>query len=79
MPTMTIIIIAVLAPLLIWTLYSQIRDLVRKLSKGADIRGRDEEIRTSIEAERELDRQRMGSMFGASLLRGRGSNDGDKS
>lgn len=73
MPTMTIIIIAVLAPLLLWTIYTLIKDVVRKLSKGSDIRGRDFEIRDSIEVERELDRQRMGSMFASSIFRGRNS------
>lgn len=73
MPTMTIIIIAVLAPLLLWTIYSLTADLVRKLRKGSDIRGRRDEIRDTIEVEREKDRQRMGSMFASSIMRGRKS------
>lgn len=73
MPTMTIIIIAVLAPLLLWTIYTLIKDLVRKLHKGSAIRGRDDDIRGTIEVEREKDRQRMGSMFASSIFRGRKS------
>lgn len=79
MPTMTIIIIAVLAPLLLWTVYSLAADLVRKLRKGHDIRGRSDEIRDTIEVEREKDRQRMGSMFAASIMRGRKSGGDDNS
>lgn len=77
MPTMTIMIIAVLTPLVLWTAVTLIRDLVRNLRKGSDIRGRDTEIRDSIEVERERDRQRMGSMFASSLMSGRRSGDGD--
>ena len=75
MPTSTIIILAILAVLLPWTIYHLVRDVIRKLGKGTDIRGRDHEIRMSIEAEREADRQRMGSMFSASIMRGRKSDD----
>ena len=75
MPTSTILILAVLAVLLPWTLYHLARDLIRKLSKKSDIRGRDDEIRDSIEVAREKDRQRMGSMFASSLLRGGKSDD----
>lgn len=78
MPTMTVIIIAVLAPLLLWTVFCIGKDLARKLGQGHDIRGRDNEIRDAIEVERERDRQRMGSMFASSLMRG-GRADGDKS
>jgi len=77
MPMMTIIIIAVLTPLVLWTAFTLIRDLVRNLSKGSDIRGRDTEIRDSIEVEREKDRQRMGSMFASSIMSGRRFGDGD--
>ncbi len=70
---MTIIIIAFLAPLLLWTIYSLTADLVRKLRKGDDVRGSSDEIRDSIEVEREKDRQRMGSMFASSIMRGRNS------
>lgn len=78
MPTSTIIILAFLAVLLPWTLYHLVRDLIRKLGKGSDIRGRDDEIRDAIEVEREHDRQRMGSMFASSLLKGRDSDDGSR-
>lgn len=73
MPTMTIVIIAILTPLLLWTIYSLAADLARKLRKGNDIRGRSDEIRDTIEVEREKDRQRMGSMFASSIMRGRNS------
>ena len=75
MPTSTIIILAVLAVLLPWTLYHLLRDAVSKLSKGADIRGRDDEIRDAIEVERERDRQRMGSMLSSLPLGSRRSDD----
>lgn len=75
MPTSTIIILAVLAVLLPWTIYHLLRDAIRKLGKRTDIRGRDDEIRASIEAEREADRRRMGSMLASSILRGRRSDD----
>ncbi len=78
MPISTIIIIVALSALVTWTGYRLIRDLVHKLSKGSDIRGRDDEIRGAIEVERERDRQRMGSMFASSIFRGR-SSGGDNS
>lgn len=79
MPTMTIIIIAILAPLLLWTIYILMRDITRKLGKEPGIRGRSDEIRDTIEVAREKDRQRMGSMFASSVLHGRGAGDSDKS
>ncbi len=78
MPISTIIIVVALSALVLWTGYQLIRDLVRKLSKGSDIRGREDEIRGAIEVERERDRQRMGSMFASSIFRGRDSG-GDNS
>ena len=78
MPTMTIIIIAFVAPLLLWTIYALLKDVVRKLSKGSDIRGRHDEIRETIDVEREKDRQRMGSMFASSILQGRRSDNSEK-
>lgn len=66
MPTSTIIIVAALATLILWTAYHLLKDLIRKLSKRSDICGRSDEIRDTIEVEREKDRQRMGSMFATS-------------
>lgn len=76
MPTSTIIILAILAVLLPWTVYRLLRDLVRKLGIGADGRRRDDEIGAAIEAEREADRRRMGSMFASSPFGGRRPDDG---
>ena len=77
MPTTTIIILAVMAILLPWTIYHLLKDFIRKIGKKSDIRGRDEVIRDSIETERQKDRERMGSLLSAEWVIGRNRKDGD--
>lgn len=78
MPTSTIILIAVLSTLILWTVFHLVKDIVRKLSKGSDNRSPLDEISDLIEVEREKDRQRMGSMFASISLSKRNSGrDGD--
>lgn len=76
MPTMTVIILICLALLLPWTIYQLLKDFMRKWTKRTDIRGRTDEIRDSIEAERQQDRARMGSLLSAEWF-GTRKKDGD--
>ena len=68
MPTTTIIILAIMAVLLPWTAYQLLKDVVRKLGARSAVRSKSDELRDNIEAEREKDRVKMGSMFASTSL-----------
>ena len=78
MPTTTIIILAVMAVLLPWTVYQLLKDVVRNLGARSAIRSKSDQLRDNIEAEREKDRVKMGSMFASTLITGKSDKKPDR-